>query len=70
MTISIRPASIWLSRVSRLPTGSQIMFAVITPHRVATNAPAIRWPSLSGWDRFSSTCTRPMTVPMMPMVGA
>src|SRR4051794_10032462 len=37
---------------------------------VAMNALEIAGPSVSGCDRFSSTCTRPITVPMMPMVGA
>ena len=32
-------------------------------------APEIAGPSVAGRDRFSSTCTRPITVPMMPMVG-
>ncbi len=50
--------------------GSHIALAVMTPHRVATNAPAIRWPSLAGSLRFSSTWIRPSTVPMMPIVGA
>ena len=48
MTSSIRAASSSLSRLSRLPNGSKITLADMTPHRVATNAPAIRWPSLSG----------------------
>src|SRR4029078_4291459 len=34
------------------------------------NAPEIDGPRVSGCDRFSSTCTRPITVPMMPIVGA
>ena len=59
-----------LTRLSRLARGSQITLALMTPQSVATNAPAIRWPSSAGLLRFSSTWTRPMTVPMMPMVGA
>ena len=34
------------------------------------NAPEIAGPSVDGADRFSSTWMRPMTVPMMPSVGA
>src|SRR3954449_10546621 len=33
------------------------------------NAPEIAGPSVSGGARFASTWMRPMTVPMMPMVG-
>ena len=34
------------------------------------NALEMAGPSVPGSERFSSTCTRPMTVPMMPSVGA
>ena len=68
-------SSIWshsrsLIRLSRLAIGSHRTLALSTPHSVATNAPAMRWPSFSGSLRFSSTWIRPMTVPMMPIVGA
>ncbi len=70
MVTSMREISSSPSRLSRLPIGMKKTFADMTPHRVAMNAAAMRWPSSSGLARFSSTCTRPMTVPMMPMVGA
>ena len=70
MVSSIRAASSSLSRFRRLPRGRKMRFAEATPHRVARKAAAIRWPSSSGWERFSSTCTSPITVPMMPIVGA
>src|SRR6266568_1034783 len=57
-------------RLSRLPSGRKTTLASMTPQRVATNAPAISSPSLDGSDRLLSTWTRPMMVPMMPMVGA
>ena len=57
-------------RRMRADSGSQTTFAERMPHRVATNAPAIECPSSAGLERFSSTCTSEMTVPMMPMVGA
>ena len=44
--------------------------ACMTPHRVAVKAAAIMGPRVEGVDRFCRTCSRPMTVPMMPMVGA
>ncbi len=67
--------SIWVHsrsemRRMRVPIGSHTTLADRMPQRVATNAAAIEWPSDSGSERFSSTCTREMTVPMMPMVGA
>ena len=34
------------------------------------NAAEIDGPSVAGADRFWSTCTSPMTVPMIPIVGA
>ena len=37
-----------------------------TPISVAMNAEEIEGPSVAGADRFWSTCTRPITVPMMP----
>jgi hypothetical protein len=55
MTSSIRPASFAATAVIRLPNGRNMMFADMTPHSVATNAPAMRWPSLLGSLRFSST---------------
>ncbi len=70
MTTSICSHSASLTRLSRLASGSQKTFALITPHRVATKALAISAPSLVGEDRCPSTLTRPSTVPMMPMVGA
>ena len=66
----MRAASSSLSRLRRLPIGSQITLADMTPHRVAMNARGDEVAELLGLRRFSSTCTRPMTVPMMPMVGA
>ena len=57
-------------RLILLPIGRKMMLALSTPHSVATKAAAMRWPSFSGSDRFSSTWTRPKTVPMMPTVGA
>jgi hypothetical protein len=44
--------------------------AEATPSSVAMKAEEIDGPSVSGALRFLSTCTRPKTVPMMPMVGA
>src|SRR6478672_6911315 len=63
-------ASSSLSRLSLFDSGSQMALALSTPHRVATNAPAMSSPSLSGLLRLPSTWIRPITVPMMPRVGA
>ena len=41
-----------------------------TPIRVAMKAEEIEGPSVAGADRFWSTWTSPMTVPMIPIVGA
>src|SRR4051794_13143324 len=59
-----------LVRVILAPIGSQKTLADSTPHRVATKALAISGPIDSGSERFSITWISPMTVPMMPMVGA
>ncbi len=44
--------------------------AELTPISVAMNAEEIAGPSVEGADRLASTWTRPMTVPMIPIVGA
>jgi hypothetical protein len=59
-----------LVRLIFAPIGSQKTLAESTPQRVATKALAISGPMESGSDRFSITWISPMTVPMMPMVGA
>src|SRR3954452_7488417 len=54
---------------SLLAVGRKTTFAEPTPYSVAMKAPEIAGPRVAGASRFSSTCTRPMTVPMMPIVG-
>jgi hypothetical protein len=54
----------------RLAIGRKITLAEPTPISVAMNAAEIDGPSAAGAARFWSTCTRPSTVPMMPIVGA
>ena len=44
--------------------------ALPTPSSVAMKALEIAGPSVEGAARFWSTCTSPITVPMIPIVGA
>ena len=54
---------------SRAATGRKMTFAAPTPSSVAMNAVEIAGPSIEGFARFWSTCTSPITVPMIPIVG-
>src|SRR5439155_11742514 len=56
--------------LSLLPTGRNSRLALDTPYNVAMNAPEIAGPRVDGADRFSRTWISPMTVPMIPRVGA
>ena len=59
-----------LVRVILAPIGSQKTLAERTPQRVATKALAISGPMDAGSVSCSMTWISPMTVPMMPIVGA
>ncbi|MNN91471.1 hypothetical protein D3C81_2095930 [compost metagenome] len=50
--------------------GRKIRLALATPYNVAVKASAIDGPSIVGSVRLPSTWMSPITVPMIPMVGA